>query len=70
MRMENIMTGKFFLYMLVFFITLWSFESLNINAIFKKGRIYQARIVYYMLCMSFTYLVTNFLYDLYLNFIH
>jgi uncharacterized membrane protein YwzB len=64
------MTGKFFLYILVFIICIWSFNSLNINSIFKKNRIYQARIFYFMLCMSLTYLVTNFIYDLYLNFIH
>ena len=64
------MTGKFFLYILVFIICIWSFDSLNINSMFKKNKVYQARIIYYMLCMSLTYLVTNFIYDLYLNFIH
>ena len=64
------MTGKFFLYILVFIICIWAFDSLNINSMFKKNKVYQARIIYFMLCMSLTYLVTNFLYDLYLNFIH
>jgi uncharacterized membrane protein YwzB len=70
MKMVNIMTGKFFLYLLVFFMALWSCESLNINGIFKKGRVYQARIVYFMIVMALTYLVTNFLFDLYLSFAH
>ena len=64
------MTGKFFLYILVFIVCIWSFDSLNINSMFKKNKVYQARIIYFMLCMSLTYLVTNFIYDLYLNFIH
>ena len=64
------MTGKFFLYILVFFMSIWSCESLNINGIFKKGRVYQARVVYFMIVMSLTYLVTNFIYDLYLSFVH
>ena len=64
------MTGKFFLYILVFIVCIWSFDSLNINSMFKKNKVYQARIIYFMLCMALTYLVTNFIYDLYLNFIH
>ena len=49
------------LYVIVLIITTWSMEGININHIFKKNRIYQARIFYIMIILSLTYLVTNFL---------
>ena len=66
--MENIMTGKFFLYLLVGFIAAYAMESLNINGIFKKNRVVQARILYFMLFLSITYLTTNCIYDIFLTF--
>ncbi|MBR4671696.1 MAG: DUF1146 domain-containing protein [Bacilli bacterium] len=61
------MTTKFVLYMLVSVVVIWSMESININAIFKKKRVTQARLFYFFLTISIVYLVTNFIYDLYLN---
>ena len=66
--MEHIMTGKFFLYLLVGFIAAYAMESLNINGIFKKNRVVQARILYFMLFLSITYLTTNCIYDIFLTF--
>lgn len=59
------MTGKFFLYILVTLLVIWSLDSVNINQIFKKNRVLQARIFYFLLALSMIYLVTNFLYDIF-----
>ena len=59
------MTGKFFLYVLVTILVIWSLDAVNINQIFKKNRIVQARVFYFMLALSMIYLVTNFLFDIF-----
>ena len=58
------MSGKFYLYVVVTFIVIWARDSLNINGIFKKNRVYQARIFYFLLALALIYLVTNFIYDI------
>jgi len=57
---------KFLLYFLVLVFTIYSLDGLNINALFKQNRVIQARIIYFLITISITYLATNFLYDLYL----
>ena len=59
------MSGKFFLYVAVTILVIWSLDSVNINQIFKKNKIIQARVFYFMLALSMIYLVTNFLYDIF-----
>lgn len=59
------MTGKFFLYCAVTILVIWAMDSININGIFKKNRILQARIFYFLLGISMIYLVTNFIWDLF-----
>lgn len=59
------MTGKFFLYIVVTMLVIWAMDSVNINKIFKKNKILQARIFYFLLGISLIYLVTNFLMDLF-----
>ena len=59
------MTGKFFLYVFVTISVIWALDSVNINQIFKKNRIIQARVFYFLLGLSMIYLVTNFLYDIF-----
>ena len=59
------MQGKFFLYILVTIIVIWAMDSVNINQIFKKNKIIQARVFYFLMGISIIYLVTNFLYDLF-----
>ena len=59
------MNGKFFLYVAVTFLVIWAMDSVNINKIFKKDRILQARIFYFLLGISMIYLVTNFIYDIF-----
>ena len=57
------MSAKYFIYILVAILVIWSFDSLNINSLFKKNRVLQARVLYFMLALSMTYLVTNFIWD-------
>ncbi len=57
--------GKFFLYIVVTILVVWAMDSLNINGIFKKNKVFQARLLYFFLGISLVYLVTNFLMDLF-----
>lgn len=59
------MTGKFLLYIISTILVIWSMDSVNINQIFKKNKIVQARVFYFLLGISFIYLVTNFFWDLF-----
>ena len=59
------MQGKFLLYIISTILVVWSMESVNITKIFKKNRIFQARIFYFLLGISLIYLVTNFFMDLF-----
>lgn len=59
------MSGKFFLYVAVTFLVIWAMYSVNINKIFKKDKILQARIFYFLLGISMIYLVTNFIFDIF-----
>ena len=61
------LSDKFFLYVLVTILVIWAMDSININGIFKKNRILQARIFYFLLGISMIYLVTNFIWDLFTN---
>ena len=56
---------KFILYLLVIPIVVWSMDSVNINAIFKRGQsdYYQARVMYMIIVSSLSYLVVNFVND-------
>ena len=59
------MTGKIIVYIFVAVGVIWSLESVNINGIFKKNRVIQARLFYFFLGLSMMYLVTNFIWDLF-----
>lgn len=59
------MSGKFFLYILVTIAVIWAMDSININQIFKKNKVIQARLFYFFLSLSLIYLVTNFIMDLF-----
>ena len=59
------MSGKFFLYVAVTFLVIWAMDSVNINQIFKKNKVIQARVFYFLLGVSLIYLVTNFIMDLF-----
>ena len=53
------MSVKYVLYIIVTIITIWSLDSININAIFKKNKNIQARVFYFLLALSLIYLVTS-----------
>lgn len=59
------MLGKLLLYVFVTIVVIWAMDSVNINQIFKKNHIVQARVFYFLLGLSLIYLVTNFLMDLF-----
>lgn len=59
------MIGKFLLYIISSILVIWSMNSVNINKIFKKNKIVEARFFYFLLGISLIYLVTNFLWDLF-----
>ena len=59
------MYGKIILYIFVTILVIWAMDSVNINQIFKKNNIMQARVFYFLLGISLIYLVTNFLMDLF-----
>lgn len=59
------MNGKFFLYIPVTMLVIWAMDAVNINQIFKKKRVIQARVFYFLLGISLIYLVTNFIMDLF-----
>lgn len=61
------MTIKILLYCVALPFSVWAIDCLNIDKILKKNRYYQARILYLFLSMSMSYLVVNFLYDVFLN---
>ena len=59
------MSPKFLVYIISTILVIWSMESVDINRIFKKDRVVQARIFYFLLGISLIYLVTNFFMDIY-----
>ena len=61
------MTGKFLVYLFSTIIVIWTMDAVNINKIFKKNRIIQARIFYFLLGISLIYLVANFFMDLFMS---
>ena len=59
---------KFILYLFVLPLVIYTMDSVNFNSIFKKNKVFQARIFYILVMFSLSYLVCNFLYD-FLNII-
>lgn len=58
---------KLVLYILTVPLSIWALDSIKINGLFKVNHIYQARILYFLVSFSLSYLFTNFLYDFYLS---
>ena len=54
---------KLIIYLFVIPLTVYAVDSININGIFKKNKMYQARVFYILLVFCLSYLVANFLYD-------
>lgn len=54
---------KFIIYLLSIPLVIYAMDSINMNGIFKKNKMYQARVFYILLVFGLSYLITNFLYD-------
>jgi len=64
------MNTKIIIYTLVTMIVIYAFDSVNINQIFKKNKVIQARIFICLLALALIYLISSFIYDcITLNFI-
>lgn len=59
------MSAKFFLYLFSTILVIYSFDSININQIFKKNKVGQARIFYFILALCMIELLTSFFYNLF-----
>lgn len=59
------MSAKLFLYLFSSVIVIFSIDSININGIFKKNKIYQARLFYFLMAICMIELLTNFLYNVF-----
>ena len=59
------MSAKLFLYLFSSVIVIWSIDSVNINQIFKKNKVYQARIFYFLIALCMIEILTSFLYNLF-----
>ncbi len=55
------------LYIIILPFTIWMMEGLDLNKIFKQGRVVQARVLYLMFAIALTYLMVNFLYDFFIS---
>lgn len=60
------MNAKVILYIIVAVFVIWALESININSIFKKNRVIQARVAYLLIALAIIYPVTNFLWEFFL----
>ena len=58
------MNPKLLLYLLVMPIVVVALDSININNIFKKNKVFQARLFYFLLALSLIYIITNMIYEL------
>lgn len=57
------MNVKCLLYLFVTLLVIWSLDAINMNGIFKKNKIIQARVFYFLLAIALIYLITNFIWD-------
>ena len=55
------------LYVFVTIIVMWALDSINITNLFKKNKYYQACVLYILVSMALSYLVVNFLMDLFIS---
>lgn len=61
------MNIKVILYVVILPLSLYALDSLNIENKFKKNKIYQAKLLALFLSIALSYLVVNFLYDIFIN---
>ena len=54
---------KYAVYLLSTIIVIWSLDAVNINGLFKKNKVMQARVFYLVLALVLIYLLSNFFLD-------
>lgn len=54
---------KLAIYIVVIPFVIWVLDSINLNSIFKKNKIVQAKIFYLMVTFITSYLIVSFLFD-------
>ena len=59
------MNVKLILYIIFVPFVMYVLDGLNINFLFKKNKVVQARIIYIMIGLIITYLLVNFVMDFY-----
>ena len=57
------MKVKLIVYLVVTIFVIIGLDSININNIFKKNKVFQARLFYLLLITALVYLVTNFIFE-------
>lgn len=57
------MKVKLIVYLVVTILVIIGLDSININNIFKKNKVFQARLFYLLLITTLVYLVTNFIFE-------
>lgn len=58
------MIGKILVYLIITAVVAVALDSININQIFKKNKVFQARLFYFLLALSLVYLISNLIFDL------
>lgn len=61
------MSAKWIVYLITTPFVIYSMDAIQINQIFKKNKVMQARLFYFFLAVGLIYLVANFVYDLFLS---
>ena len=59
------MNVKLLLYIFIIPFVMYALDGVNINSIFKKNKVMQARILYLMIIFALSYLLVNFIFDFY-----
>jgi len=59
------MTIKTLLYFVVIPFVILAIDSINFQNVFKKDKLFQARLLYVFVTMSLSYLIVNFLMDVF-----
>jgi len=49
------------IYFIVLIIVIWAMDGININHLFKKNRVLEARVIYVIIIFSLTYLSSSFI---------
>ena len=59
------MDSKLMLYLFSTMIVVFAIDSVNINAIFKKNKVFQARVFYFLIALCMIEILTELLYNLF-----